>query len=66
MVKDLGIPILNSNRYGNLFITIYIEIPKLNNDQILKLNKILNNNITEEQLLKNNQENKYTALFHSK
>ena len=48
MVKDLGIPILNSNRYGNLFITIYIEIPKLNNDQILKLNNILNNNITEE------------------
>lgn len=66
MVKDLGIPILNSNRYGNLFITVYIEIPKLNNDQILKLNNILNNNITEEQILKNNQENKYTASLHSK
>ncbi len=66
MIKDLGIPILNSNKCGNLFITIYIEIPKLNNDQILKLNNILNNNITEEQLLKNNQENKYTASLHSK
>ena len=66
IVKELGMPILNSNKCGNLYINLYIEIPKLNNDQILKLNNILNNNMTEEQLLKNNQENKYTASLHSK
>jgi molecular chaperone DnaJ len=48
MVKELGMPILNSNKFGNLYITIYIELPNLINDQILKLNNILNNNLTEE------------------
>ncbi len=66
MVKELGMPVLNSNKYGNLYITIYIELPKLNNDQILKLNNILSNDITEEQLNKNNLENKYTAILYSK
>jgi len=48
IVKELGMPILNSNKCGNLYINLYIEIPKLNNDQILNLNNILNNNMTEE------------------
>jgi len=53
-VKDLGMPILNSKNYGYLYITINIEIPELNNNQIIKFNEILNNKFTEDELIKNN------------
>ena len=59
-------PILNSPKYGNLYITIYIEIPNMQTDQILKLNEILNNNITEDELNKNKQKTKYTAEYNKK
>ena len=53
-VENLGMPILNNTSYGSLYITINIDIPILNTDQILKLNEILNNKISEEELIKNN------------
>jgi len=54
VIKELGMPILNSTSYGNLYMTINIDIPTLNNDQILKLNEVLNNKMSEEELIKNN------------
>ena len=65
-VENLGMPILNNTSYGSLYITINIDIPILNTDQILKLNEILNNKISEEELIKNNQKTKYSAIFYSK
>ena len=66
VIKELGMPILNSSNYGNLYITLNIEIPILNTDQILKLNELLNSKMSEEELIKNNQKTKYSALLYSK
>lgn len=42
IIKNRGLPILNTNKKGNMIIEFNIQYPKLNNDELVSLTEILN------------------------
>ena len=74
-VKNLGMPIIETTNFGNLYININIKLPNLSNDKMIKIYNILTNNELTNDKLNNklnnelNDElnnNKIDAIYHKK